>query len=176
MIVATVGPEATYYRVLTPSWAFQPRSGAGAATKGGRFNRPGTHAVYLSAAPGTAIAEYGQAERLFSPGTLAGYRVTLARIVDFSGGYSPRWDALWRDWDCAWKDLWFRQRIEPPTWEMADLVLTSGAAGLAFPSTKQPSGENLVIYPDVLSVGDAFEVHDPEGLLPRDRASWHDQA
>lgn len=108
MIFNAVGPEVAYYRVLTPSWAFQPRSGAGAAAKGGRFNRPGIHAVYLSAAPDTAVAEYGQAERLFSPGTLAAYRVTLGRIVDFSGGYSPAWDALWRDWDCAWKDLWFR--------------------------------------------------------------------
>ncbi|MCD9026646.1 RES family NAD+ phosphorylase [Luteimonas sp. BDR2-5] len=172
MIFAAVGPDAAYYRVLTPSWAFQPRSGAGAAAKGGRFNRPGTHAVYLSAAPDTAVAEYGQAERLFSPGTVASYRVTLARIVDFSGGYSPAWDALWREWDCAWKDLWFRQRIEPPTWEMADRVLASGATGLAFPSTQQPGGVNLVVYTDLLTADDVFEVHDPDGLLPRDRKSW----
>lgn len=111
MIFGDVGPDAVYYRVLTPSWAFEPKSGAGAAAKGGRFNRPGTHGVYLSTAPDTAIAEYGQAEQLFSPGTLAAYQVRLVRIVDFSGGFSPSWDALWREWDCAWKDLWFRQRI-----------------------------------------------------------------
>lgn len=172
MIFDGVGPDAVYYRVLTPSWAFEPKSGAGAATKSGRFNRPGTHAVYLSTTPDTAIAEYGQAEQLFSPGTMAAYRVTLARIVDFSGGFSPVWDALWREWDCAWKDLWFRQRIEPPTWEMADRVLAAGASGLAFPSTQQPGGVNLVLYPDQLTADDRFEVHDPDGLLPRDRASW----
>lgn len=131
MIFGGVGPDAVHCRVLTPSWAFQPKSGAGAAAKGGRFDRPGTHAVYLSTTPETAVAEYGQAEHLFSPGTLAAYRVTLARVVDFSGGYSPAWDALWREWDCPWKDLWFRQRIAPPTWEMADRVLASGASGLA---------------------------------------------
>ncbi|MEZ0472439.1 RES family NAD+ phosphorylase [Luteimonas salinilitoris] len=136
------------------------------------FDEVGPDAVYLSTTPDTAIAEYGQAEQLFSPGTMAAYRVTLARIVDFSGGFSPSWDALWREWDCAWKDLWFRQRIEPPTWEMADRVLAAGAAGLAFPSTQQPGGVNLVLYPDQMTADDLFEVHDPDGLLPRDRTSW----
>lgn len=172
MILAAVGPDVPYYRVLTPSWAYQPRSGAGAAAKGGRFNRPGTHAVYLSAAADTAVAEYGQAEILLPPGTLAAYRISLARIVDFSAGYSPTWDVLWRDWDCRWKDLWFRQRIEPPTWEMADRVVAAGAAGLAFPSTQQPGGVNLVVYPHLLTSEDRFEVHDPQQLLPRDRSSW----
>ncbi len=130
--------------------------------------------MYLSAAPNTAVAEYGQADLLFSPGTLAAYRVTLGRIVDFSGGYSLVWDALWREWDCAWKDLWFRQRIEPPSWEMADHVLSSDAAGLAFPSTQQPGGVNLVVYPDLLTADDAFEVHDPDALLPRNRKSWRE--
>ncbi len=103
---------------------------------------------------------------------MAAYRVTLARIVDFSGGFSPAWDALWREWDCAWKDLWFRQRIEPPTWEMADRVLASRAASLAFPSTRQPGGVNLVLYPDQLTADDLFDVHDPDRLSPRDRTSW----
>ncbi|MFT3791517.1 MAG: RES family NAD+ phosphorylase [Rudaea sp.] len=64
--------------------------------------------------------------------------------------------------------------MEPPTWEMADRVLASGAVGLAFPSTQQPGGGNLVVYPDMLTADDLFEVHDPDGLLPRDRKSWPD--
>src|SRR3546814_11505957 len=125
---------------MTPRWGYGPRGGAGAATKGGRVNRPGTHAVYLSTTPDTAIAEYGQAEQLFSPGTMAAYRVTLACIVDFSGGFSPSWDALWREWGCAWKAQWFRQRIAPPTWDMDDRAFASGAPGLAFP---RPEGRRV---------------------------------
>lgn len=55
-------------------------------------------------------------------------------------------------------------------------MLASGAVGLAFPSTRQPGGVNLAVYPDVLATGDTFEVHDPDGLLPRDRASCRNPA
>ncbi|MDS1140796.1 RES family NAD+ phosphorylase [Pusillimonas sp. SM2304] len=46
----TVGKaeEAVYYRVITPAYAGTPLSGAGAARQGGRFNRPGQEALYLS--------------------------------------------------------------------------------------------------------------------------------
>jgi RES domain-containing protein len=43
MILASL-PLTTLFRVLTPRWAFQPLSGAGAAKQGGRFNRPGQQA------------------------------------------------------------------------------------------------------------------------------------
>ncbi|WP_245470224.1 hypothetical protein [Mesorhizobium sp. M7A.F.Ca.MR.362.00.0.0] len=33
---------------VTPKWAFLPTSGAGAAIDGGRFNRPGVEALYLT--------------------------------------------------------------------------------------------------------------------------------
>lgn len=33
----------------------------------------------------------------------------------------------------------------------------------------RPGGENLVLYPDLLTTSDVFEVHDPDGLLPRSR-------
>jgi RES domain-containing protein len=98
------------YRVLSPQWAYQPHSGAGAVKAGGRFNRPGQQAVYLSLEPETAIAEYAQADPVFGPGTIATYELFLALVVDFSQGYSDKWDLLWQDWDCDWKRLYFRQR------------------------------------------------------------------
>lgn len=160
------------YRVLTPKWAYQPCSGAGAATVGGRFNRIEQAALYLALEPETALAEYSQTEPFFGPGTIACYQIELARVADFSAGYGPKWDALWLEWDCAWKRLAFIEDIEPPTWLMADAVVASEASGLLFPSTKRLGGTNLVIYPDQLREGDALQVHDPDGALPRSQDSW----
>jgi RES domain-containing protein len=36
---------AVLYRVNSPKWAHIPTSGAGAASKGGRLNRPGVDAL-----------------------------------------------------------------------------------------------------------------------------------
>jgi len=48
MIFTRLGSEAPLYRALTPSWAYRAESGAGAAVAGGRFNRPGVEARYLT--------------------------------------------------------------------------------------------------------------------------------
>jgi RES domain-containing protein len=159
------------YRVLTPQWAFQPHSGAGAAKAGGRFNRPGQQAVYLALESETAIAEYAQSNPVFGPGTIATYQIELTQVVDFRAGYSDAWDLLWQEWDCEWKRLYFVEEIEPPTWLMSDMA-GGVAGGLLFPSTKRAGGTNLVIYPDRLGDGDVFSVHDPDGALPKSRASW----
>jgi RES domain-containing protein len=59
-----------FYRMPTPRWSWAPTSGDGAAGQGGRLNRKGTPALYLSADTQTAIAEYKQASALVPPGTL----------------------------------------------------------------------------------------------------------
>ncbi|WP_205738520.1 RES family NAD+ phosphorylase [Billgrantia endophytica] len=43
------GKDEACYRVITPAFAGTPLSGMGAARQGGRFNRPGQEALYLSA-------------------------------------------------------------------------------------------------------------------------------
>jgi len=35
MILTHIGPEDTFFRAITPQWAYQPESGAGAAARGG---------------------------------------------------------------------------------------------------------------------------------------------
>jgi RES domain-containing protein len=50
--------KAYAYRVHDPKWSFAPVSGAGAARMGGRANRAGVNALYLSLEPETALAEY----------------------------------------------------------------------------------------------------------------------
>ncbi len=172
----SIGRDHVCYRVLTPSYSHLPTSGAGAARKGGRFNEPGTAALYLALEKETALDEYSQAQELFGPGTMVCYHVTLANVVDFSMGYDPNdWSPLWRGWDCDWQQIVRLHQGRPPTWEMAAKVLAHQKprfSGLLFPATRRPGGTNLVIYLDRLAAGDKVSPYDPDGQLPRDDSSW----
>lgn len=173
MKLVGLGPGEVFHRYLTPKWAFAPTSGAGAAIEGGRFNRPGVEALYLSRTPETALAEYRQGASITPPATLAAYYVTAAEIVDFSDGFDAgAWPAQWAEWDCAWKRLARLDRKIPPSWRLADGLIAAGRHGLLFPSTRQAGGINLVIYPQNLTATDAVAVHDPDHRLPVDQASW----
>jgi RES domain-containing protein len=109
---------------------------------------------------------------LLPPGTLVSYRISLSSVVDLSAGYDPEhWDRLWKDWNCDFRAMAIGG-IEPPTWVLADEVLTTGAKGLLFPSTWNPGGVNLVVYTDRLASNDVLEVFDPREDLPRNQDSW----
>lgn len=54
MILRDLGEEEALYRFIVPRWSHAPTSGAGAAVKGGRFNRPRLEALYLSQTAETA--------------------------------------------------------------------------------------------------------------------------
>lgn len=173
MKVVRVGPDAVFHRYLTPKWAYLPTSGAGAATDGGRFNRPGVEALYLSRAPQTALEEYQQGASILPPATLAAYKVTLEEVVDLSEGYDPAiWDPAWAAWHCAWRHIARLEKKTPSSWLLADDLITKGHRGLLFPSTRHPGGVNLVVFNANLTAGDDVAVHDPDGRLPRDQASW----
>ncbi len=116
MILTELGGPAHFFRAHTPEWASQPLSGAGAANKGGRLNRPGNHALYLSDSADTAIAEYQQLSPLMPPLTLVTYQVVLHRVVDFSAGFDPEhWTPLWQELTCDWRRLAFyeAERVNP---------------------------------------------------------------
>ena len=120
----------TAYRMLTPKWAGTPASGAGAAEHGGRANRPGVATLYLALDEQTAIDEYRGVSTLLAPGTLVSYRVTADPILDFRAGFDPgQWPALWEEFYCDWRELWFNQHIEPPSWVLGDEAIASGAKG-----------------------------------------------
>jgi len=162
-----------FYRYLTPKWAYLPLSGAGAASAGGRFNRPGVEALYLSAEPDTALAEYKQGSSLPRPATLAAYELELADVIDLSAGYDPdHWAAPWADWNCDWRWIARVEHKVPPSWQLGDEAIRSGAAGLLFPSTHQADGTNLVVFGANLTTADRLAVHDPDGMLPKDQRSW----
>ena len=94
-------------------------------------------------------------------------------MVDFTLGYSAsEWEPSWEDFYCDWRELWFNQRIEPPSWVIGDLVIASGAKGILFTSSMAKGGTNLVIFNQMLSSQDKLEVFDPGKALPQTQASW----
>jgi RES domain-containing protein len=161
------------YRMHTPKWAVQPTSGLGAAKWGGRVNRPGVEALYLSLERETAIQEYQQLSELLPPGLLTSYQVTVDAVVDFRRGYSAsEWNPLWEDFYCDWRELWFNQHIEPPSWLIGDTVIAAGASGVLFHSSLLTGGTNLVLFPKTYANSDSITVYDPDHSLPKNQDSW----
>jgi RES domain-containing protein len=171
-MIAAALTQQVAYRMHTPQWARLPTSGAGAAKVGGRLNRIGTEALYLAFEADTAIGEYQQLSPLLPPGTLVSYQLTLDKVVDFSAGYSADWDPLWQDFFCDWRQIWLRDRVEPPTWVLGDMCQAEGYKGVIFPSAIVQGGRNLVVFTGSLQAGDLLEVYDPEHQLPKDGSSW----
>lgn len=165
------GLDAIAYRVHDPKWSFAPTSGAGAGKFGGRANRPGVDALYLSLNMESALAEYKQLDALMQPGLIVNYLVNLASVVDFRAGFTEEWDPLWQDFFCDWRKLYFNEGIEPPSWVIGDRVLTTGAKGIMFESAIT-GRTNLVVYTDALAEGDSISVHDPNQALPKNQSSW----
>ncbi|WP_020654092.1 RES family NAD+ phosphorylase [Massilia niastensis] len=163
--------DATAYRVHTPRWAHAPLSGAGAARAGGRANRPGIQALYLSLELETALAEYRQLSPLMPPGLMVSYTLNLGPLVDLRDGVDADWDPLWHDFYCDWRALHFDKDVEPPSWVLGDIAMAAGAKGILFPSVLVP-GVNLVLYTELLDADDRLDVYDPDGGLPRNQRSW----
>lgn len=160
------------YRMHTPKWAVAPTSGAGAASQGGRANRKGVEALYLSLDSATAIAEFQQGSSFLPPGLLVSYALTLDRVIDFTGGHDDSWPEIWKDFFCDWRKIRFNEGVEPPSWIIGDLALEADCSGILFESVISPGGKNLVLYTDQLPVHGTIVVNDPRGDLPQDQSSW----
>lgn len=172
MITSQLARPVTLYRANTPRYAYMPLSGAGAAKGGGRFNRRGIEALYVSLELETAVAEYRQTSPLLPPLTLCSYIAELGPLVDVRRVAEGGWDALWQDWNTPWRHL-VAEHIEPPSWVLGDLVRDAGHAGIIFPSTVRAGGTNVVLFLDSFGAADRIDVHDPLHTLPKDQSSWH---
>lgn len=114
MILVELPAATPLFRAHTPRWASQPLSGAGAALRGGRFNREGVAALYLSLDELTALREYQQTSAFLPPATLCTYSAHLSALVDLRLlQRDATWDELWHDWREDWSLLRFEQHIEP---------------------------------------------------------------
>lgn len=172
MILADLPAGTLLFRAHTPRWSAYPTSGKGAAVYGGRFNREGVEALYLSLESATALQEYQQTSPFLPPCTLCSYRARLSRLVDLRQLDHSGWHELWHDWRDDWRISHYELHIEPPTWVLSDMTQANGCTGIIFPSMVAPGGTNVVIYPEMLSTHDLIEVLDPDGTLPKNQASW----
>jgi hypothetical protein len=132
---------------------------------GGRFNRPGTAALYLAADPVTALAEYAQGAPIAPPGTLVAYQMEVDGVVELDASQCA-------DAACDWKFLSRTTRQTPPSWLIADQLIAAGRAGLLYPSVRHPGGTNLVLFIAYLTARDHIRPYDPHATLPRDQSSW----
>jgi RES domain-containing protein len=158
--------------MLAPKWAHAPLSGAGAAVRGGRHNPPGTPALYMSEQFATAVAEYEQ-DLGIRPGTLCAYEADVSGIIDLTtSGECMAAGVDEAALRCPWKRIAFVQRARPPTWDIADRLLTAGAAGIRVPSVQPIGGINLVLWQWNDAPERRVAALDLLGDLPRDQSSW----
>lgn len=144
-----LGPlRARFWRMLSVRWQREPLSGAGAGKTGGRWNRGGQPALYLSRDHGTAIAEFHQ--MLVRPGTLVAYEIASGAIADLTDKsfFSAHFPALAEHEvvNCQWREIWKLENREPPTWALVDSLRSAGAVGALVPSVQQRGGVNLVLW------------------------------
>lgn len=173
--------DGLVYRAHHPRWAYLPTSGEGAERHGGRFNRKGQSALYTSLDLTTAWleAQHGFPFKA-QPMTLVAYQVHCERIADLthpgrlaSAGIDPA------DLGCPWEDLASRG-LQPPTWQIADAMLTADFQGALIPSFApalnpapiQAPRRNLVLWTWASKAPCSVQVIDDFGRLPNDAASW----
>lgn len=169
---STITVKHRLIRVLVPRWAHAPLSGAGAAINGGRFNRPGQDALYVSFDQITAMVEYQQ-EFGFRPCTLCAYDADIRLVVDLTDSKTRgQLNVTLADLDCAWKEIAWILHQDPPTWRLADRLINDGISGIKVPSFQNKMGFNLVLWKWADVKTRSLKVIDPMGELPKDQKSW----
>ena len=113
---------------------------------GGRFNRPGTEALYTSFDLMTAVVEYEQ-EFGTRPGTFCAYDAHIRPIADLTDAkvlIDLKFGAA--DLNCPWKNIAWVKNQDPPTWRLADRRISGGMAGIQVPSCPHKMGFNLALW------------------------------
>lgn len=148
-----------YWRMRGVRWQHRPLE-SGSQLTGGRWNRPGQGALYLSADYNTAIREMHQ--DLVRPGTLVAYDLSAIRIADLTAADQSVTHCLWRQ----------TYKVDggvPPTWPLVEELVGRGAEGALVPSVAHRGGTNLVLWRwhDAAGAGEgaALTVLDPEAVL-----------
>lgn len=165
----------TAYRAHDPRWSFQPLSGDGAASRGGRFNPPGVPALYLALTVVGAVKEANQGLAFhIDPCVLCSYEVDCDGLVDLRTA-EERTEAGTGEAEMAagWLTL-ARAGQTPPQWSLARRLMKAGRSGVIAPSYAPgatAADGNLVLWRWGAEGNCRVAVHDPDGRLPRDGAS-----
>lgn len=165
------------YRAHHPMWSYDPLSGNGAKKHGGRFNRPGCAALYLSLDPTTAWMEAQQGFPFKpQPMTLVAYEVDCAKIADLNDEQLLKnIGSSIQELGCAWEYL-ANQHQDPPTWRLFEQLRILGIAGIlvrSFASGCTTKNQNLVLWNWSDSESNVVRVIDDFGRLPKTPESWN---
>ena len=164
------------FRGHDPQWSFSPVSGDGAAATGGRFNRKGEPALYLSLRIVTAVGECTQGfSKRLQPLTICEYDVDCEPVVDLrTDATRAALGVALADLDCPWLTLMLAGK-EPSSWRVTEQLRASGHAGILVPSFVPGASAddvNLVLWDWGSTLPRKVEVFDPSSRLPTDQASW----
>lgn len=164
------------YRGHDPQWSFSPISGDGAAATGGRYNRKGEPALYLSLDVMTSIAEctQGLLGRL-PPLTMCEYDVDCEPIADLTTLEARlKLQVAWEDMACPWLQH-MRNQEQAPSWLVVDRLKAARFVGLLSPSFAPGAASdanNLVLWSWGADLPSRVIAFDPTGRLPKNRDSW----
>ena len=149
--------------MLSVRWQREPLA-SGSHLTGGRWNPRGIPALYLASDHSTAIIEYHRA--LIRPGTLATYDVRADAIADLTDPLALKRGAI--DTEvllCDWQTIVAIERGRPPSWDLAEMLIATGAQGALVPSAQHRGGVNLVLWRWGEEGGARVRLIDPDGDL-----------
>ena len=142
--------RAVVYRAHDPRWAWTPLSGEGARRRGGRFNRQGMSALYLSFSLSAAVREASPIGRRMQPLVLCAYEVDVDPIFDaLDPSARAALSIRQAEIDCpTWRHDMFSGRT-PASQALADRLVAAGFAGMRVGSYAAGAGEsdvNLILW------------------------------
>lgn len=176
------GMDVEVYRVAGPrhTTANEIVSGTGAYLAGGRWNPAGDmKVVYLSHAPETATKEalehfryYGLPISSALPKVIVAVRVKIERSLDLTDPVIAMDlpislpELLAEDWRAI-----MAKNVEPASQAVGWAAFAAGFQGVKVPSRPDPTGTNLLVFPQLLVKGNQLEVLNAEELdkLGRDK-------
>lgn len=148
-----------YWRMLGVRWRRRPFE-SGSHMTGGRWNSPGTKALYISADYNTAIQEMHQ--DLIRPGILVAFDVEARAIADLTT-LDPAIVAA------EWRRIYMVEKRTPSSWALAQDLIAAGAEGALAPSVQNRGGTNLVLWrwrdAEEAGEGAALAMLDPDVAL-----------
>jgi RES domain-containing protein len=169
------------YRVAGPRHTTPKEivSGMGAYLAGGRWNPVGEmKVVYLSLAPETATKEALEHFRYHRlpistalPKVIVAVRVNIERILDLTDPAIgadfpiPISELLAEDWRAL-----IAKDVEPASQAVGWATFAAGFQGVRVPSKPDPTGTNLLIFPELLVKGNQLEVLNADELDKLGRA------
>ncbi len=162
------------FRSVTPRYATETDllTGEGSQRFGGRWNPPGLAAIYASLTPETALAEtlayaryYGLTAQAVMPRTFVAISFNLKRVLDLTDGDIRRRLAFsqQRIIETDWRAEMGEGNV-PLTQLLGQAAAEIGLEGLLAPSAAEPSGQNIVAFPQNFKTSRAVVVLGPDKL------------